>query len=83
MLHCQGLQEIIVHKEDTGRLLEILDVRKAMGPDGVSGWTLKEYKDQLLDPIWEMVTISLKKMESTTGMEESQHTPHIQRRKVN
>ncbi|MPC76816.1 hypothetical protein E2C01_071248 [Portunus trituberculatus] len=50
-LHCQGLQEIIVHKEEIGRLLENLDVRKAMGPDGVSGWALKECKDQLLDLI--------------------------------
>ncbi|MPC68979.1 hypothetical protein E2C01_063192 [Portunus trituberculatus] len=31
-----------------------------MGPDGVSGWALKECKEQLLDPIWEMVTSSLK-----------------------
>ncbi|MPC52641.1 hypothetical protein E2C01_046516 [Portunus trituberculatus] len=59
-LHCQGLQEIIVHKQEIGRLLKNLDVRKAMGPDGVSGWALKECKDQLFEPIWEMVTSSLK-----------------------
>ncbi|MPC47772.1 Serine protease 45 [Portunus trituberculatus] len=28
-LHCRGLQEIIVHKEDIGRPLENLDVRKS------------------------------------------------------
>ena len=28
-LHCQGLQEITVHKEEIGRLLDKLDVRKA------------------------------------------------------
>ncbi|MPC64674.1 hypothetical protein E2C01_058794 [Portunus trituberculatus] len=59
-----------------------MDVRKTMGPDGVSGWALKECKGQLLEPIWEMVASSLKE-ESTTGMEESQHNPNIQRRKVN
>ncbi|MPC59469.1 hypothetical protein E2C01_053488 [Portunus trituberculatus] len=59
-LHCQGLQEIIVHKQETERLLENLYVRKVMGPNGVSGWALKECKDQLLEPIWEMVTTSLK-----------------------
>ncbi|MPC44513.1 hypothetical protein E2C01_038186 [Portunus trituberculatus] len=31
-----------------------------MGPDGVSGWALKECKEQVLDPIREMVTSSLK-----------------------
>ncbi|MPC34158.1 hypothetical protein E2C01_027539 [Portunus trituberculatus] len=46
-LHCQGLQEIIVHKEEIGRLPENLDVRKAMGQDSVSSWSLKECKDQL------------------------------------
>ncbi|MPC09655.1 hypothetical protein E2C01_002271 [Portunus trituberculatus] len=51
-LCCRGLQEIIVHKREIGRLLENLDVRKAMGLDGVSGWPLKECKDQLLEPIW-------------------------------
>ncbi|MPC48860.1 hypothetical protein E2C01_042646 [Portunus trituberculatus] len=59
-LHCQALQKIIVHKPEIGRLLENLDVRKVMGPDGVSGWALKECKDQLLEPIWEIVTSSLK-----------------------
>ncbi|MPC25418.1 hypothetical protein E2C01_018530 [Portunus trituberculatus] len=32
-LHCQGLQEIIEHKEDIRRLLDNLDVRKAKGVD--------------------------------------------------
>ena len=41
-----GLKEVVVQKQDVGRLLENLDVRKAMGPDGVSGWTLKECKEQ-------------------------------------
>ncbi|MPC78159.1 hypothetical protein E2C01_072641 [Portunus trituberculatus] len=59
-LRCRGLQEIIVHKEDTGRLLDNLDVRKGMGPDGVSGWALKECKDHLLEGIWEMVASSFK-----------------------
>ena len=58
-LHCQGLQEITVHKEEIGRLLDKMDVRKAMGPDGVSGWVLKEYKEQLLEPIWEIITSSI------------------------
>lgn len=35
-------------------------VRKVMGPDGVSGWVLKECRDQLLEPIWNVVNSSLK-----------------------
>ena len=38
----QGLKEIVVNKWEVGKLMEELDVRKAMGPDGVAGWTLKE-----------------------------------------
>ncbi|MPC68942.1 hypothetical protein E2C01_063154 [Portunus trituberculatus] len=59
-LHCTGLQEIIVHKQEIGRLLQNLDIRKVMGPDGVSGQALMKWKDQLLAPIWEMVISSLK-----------------------
>ncbi|MPC46439.1 hypothetical protein E2C01_040159 [Portunus trituberculatus] len=33
-LHCRGLQETIVHKEDIKRLLDNLDVRKSNG----AGW---------------------------------------------
>ena len=50
----------MVQKQDVGRFLENLDVRKAMGPDGVSGWTLKECKEQLVQPIWEVFTSSIK-----------------------
>ncbi|MPC43836.1 hypothetical protein E2C01_037490 [Portunus trituberculatus] len=50
-LHCQSLQEIIEHKQEIGRLLENLHARKTMGLDGMSGWALKECKDQLLELI--------------------------------
>ena len=50
----------MVQKQDVGRLLENLDVRKGMGPDGVSGWTLKECKEQLIQPIWKVITSSIK-----------------------
>ena len=45
-------QEVLVQKQDTGKLLGSLDIRKAMGPDGVSGWTLRKCKEQLTKPIW-------------------------------
>ena len=56
----EGFKEVMVQKQDVGRLLENLDVRKAMGPDGVSGWTLKECKEQLVQPVWEVITSSVK-----------------------
>ncbi|MPC63204.1 hypothetical protein E2C01_057298 [Portunus trituberculatus] len=40
------LRNIVVHKQRISKLLEGVDVRKAMGPDGVSGWTLRECRDQ-------------------------------------
>ena len=54
-----GMQEIKVQKQEIGKLLEKLDVRKAMGPDGVACWMLKECKDQLIEPIWEVINSSL------------------------
>ena len=55
----EGLKEAVVQKQDVGRLLGNLNVRKAMEPDGVSGWTLKECQEQLIQPIWELITSSI------------------------
>ncbi|MPD03416.1 hypothetical protein E2C01_099054 [Portunus trituberculatus] len=30
-----------------------------MGPDGVSGWTLRECREQLVDPICDVINSSL------------------------
>ena len=37
----EGFKEVVVQKQDVGRVMGSLDVRKAIGPDGVSGWTLR------------------------------------------
>ena len=55
----EGLKEVLVQKQDVGRQIGSLDERKAMGPDGVLGWTLRECKDQLIQPIWEVTTSSI------------------------
>ena len=47
----EGFKEVVVQKQNAGRLMGSLDVRKAMGPDGVPGWILRECKDQLIQPI--------------------------------
>ena len=76
-----GLQEVKVEKHEIGKLLEKLDVRKAMGPDEVSNWTLKECRKQLEEPIWDVINISM--MEGTVPREwkKGKHSAHIQRRK--
>ena len=50
----------MVQKQKINKLLEKLDVRKAMGPDGVSAWTLKECTEQFVEPIWDIINSSLK-----------------------
>ena len=55
----EGFKEVVVQKQDVGRLMGSLDVRKAMEPNGMSGWTLRECKDQPIQPIWEVITSSL------------------------
>ena len=55
----EGFQEVVVQNKDVGRMFGSLDVRKAMGLDGVSGWTQRKCKDQLIQPIWEVITSSL------------------------
>lgn len=31
-----------------------------MGPDGVSGWTLNKCREQVVEPIWDVMTCSVK-----------------------
>ena len=53
------LREVGVHKSEVGKLMEDLDANKAPGPDGVSNWILKECKEQLVDKIYDLVSMSL------------------------
>ncbi len=54
-----GLGEIQVTEEDVQKQMEGLDVRKAPGPDGVSGWILKECNQQLTWVIHNIIESSL------------------------
>ena len=54
-----GLCEIKVERREIMELMEKLDVRKSMGPDEVSNWTLKECREQLVEPIWDVINSSL------------------------
>lgn len=47
----EELQEVKVEKQEIGKLLEKLDSRKAMRPDGVSNLALKECRKRLVEPV--------------------------------
>ena len=72
----EGFKDGVVQKEDVSRLLVSLDVRKAMGPDGVSGWTTHTANlgsDYQLN----------RGGEGATRVEEGKHISHLQRKKEN
>ena len=55
------LSNIVMNEQKILRMLESLDVRKALGPDGVSNWILKEYRHQLEDKLHNMIMCSVRK----------------------
>ncbi|WP_435336435.1 hypothetical protein, partial [Klebsiella pneumoniae] len=56
----EPMQEVMVDEREVRRLMEGLDIRKSMGPDGVANWVLKECVDQLVSPITDIITSSIK-----------------------
>ena len=53
------MKEIVVGKNEVLQMMRDLDVRKAMGPDNMAGWILKECADQLVLPIHSIIKSSL------------------------
>lgn len=53
------LKDIVVEKKDLLDRMSRLDGRKAVGPDGIAGMILKECKDQLLLPVYNIIVSSL------------------------
>ena len=76
----EGFEEVVVQKQDVGRLMGSLDVRKAIGPDEVSGWTLRECKVTNTANLGSDYQLT-RGGEGTTRVEEGQHSAHLQRRK--
>ena len=62
-----GLKEVQVEKKELRRILEKLDIKKAMRPYGVSNWILKEYREELVEFVCDVIGISL--MERTVPKE--------------
>ncbi|MPC89697.1 hypothetical protein E2C01_084654 [Portunus trituberculatus] len=59
-------------------LLEKVEVRRAMGPDILSGWTMRECREQLVELICDAINNSNGR-EGTKGMEKSKYNLDIQR----
>ena len=57
----QEMPQLTVEVGEVLDLMKKLDARKAMGPDGVSGWVLKECAEQLVEPICHIINHSLEK----------------------
>ena len=58
-LEGNGLEKVEVLREGVMKLLGNLEVNKAPGLDGVSSWIMKEYRQQLVDRIYELLKASL------------------------
>ena len=46
--------------EEIKNMMGCLEVRKAVGPDGVSGWILRECREQLAEKVCEVIDASLR-----------------------
>lgn len=76
-----GLHRALVQKHEIYKLIEKLDVRKAMRPDEVSCWTLNECKIQLTEPIWDVIKSSLTEGRVVREWKKAPRVPIYKRRK--
>ena len=53
-----GLKEVQVERKEIKIILEKLDIKKAMGLDGVLNWTLKECSKELVESVWDVINTS-------------------------
>lgn len=58
-LEDEGLSRVEITREELLFEMRGLEARKAMGPDEVSAWVLKECADQLVDPVRDIIQASL------------------------
>ena len=51
----KSLKEIRISREEIKEMMKELDERKALGPDGVSGYILKECRSEMAEPIHDII----------------------------
>ena len=74
------LKGIKLTKERVLKALKNLDTSKAMGPDEISPWVLKECAEELCEPIFMIFTNSLKQGRLPKIWKKSKHYPTLQER---
>ena len=52
--------EIRISREEIEEIMKELDKRKAIGPDGASGYILKECRQKMAEPIHDIIECSIK-----------------------
>ena len=52
--------EIKISKKEIEQMMKELDERKAIEPDGVSGYILKECRQEMAEPIHDIIKYSIK-----------------------
>ena len=52
--------ETRINREEIQEMMKELDLREAIGPDGVSGYILKECRQQIAEPVNDIIECSLK-----------------------
>ena len=52
--------EIRISRKETEEMMKELDERKAIRPDGVSGYILKECRQEMDEPIHDIIECSIK-----------------------
>ena len=52
--------EIRISREEIEEMIKEMDEQKAIGPDGVSGYILKECRQEMAEPIHDIIECSIK-----------------------
>lgn len=55
----EKMDRITFQPEELLELMKGLDIRKAIGPDDISGWVVKECANELVEPLYEIFKFSL------------------------
>ncbi len=53
------MEEVIVNKDEIFKIMEEIEVRKVIRPNGVSDLILKECKNELVGPIYDIIKCSV------------------------
>ena len=67
--------EIRINREEIKEIMKELDERKTIGPDGISGYILKECKQEMAESIHDIIECSFKTREVPKEWKKADITP--------